>query len=162
VVREVLRFLNIRFFLKTSGATGLHIFVPIINLYTYDELRDFVRSIAEAVVSLIPDKATIVRKVKDRQGKVYVDYLQNIQGKTVCSTYSVRPRPGAPVSTPITWNELRETRPGDFNIITVPPRLNRKGDMFAGVNTERQRIDEAWRRLNSDFQHKNASRGQSP
>ncbi|MGE5543738.1 MAG: non-homologous end-joining DNA ligase [Bacillota bacterium] len=151
VVRDVLRFLKLRFFLKTSGATGLHIFVPVINTYTYDELRDFVRRIAETVVSLVPDKATVVRKVKDRQGKVYVDYLQNIQGKTVCSTYSVRPHPGAPVSTPITWEEMRETRAGDFNIITVPPRLNRKGDMFAGVNTERQRIDEAWRRLNSNF-----------
>jgi bifunctional non-homologous end joining protein LigD len=151
VVREVLRFLKINFFLKTSGATGLHVFVPIMNVYTYDELRDFVRRIAETVVSLIPDKATVVRKVKDRGGKVYVDYLQNIQGKTVCSVYSVRPRPGAPVSTPITWEEMRETKPGDFNIITVPPRLNRKGDMFAGVNTERQRIDEPWRRLNSNF-----------
>ncbi len=153
VVREVLDFLKIRFFLKTSGATGLHIVVPIMNNYTYDELRDFVRRIAEAVVSLIPEKATVVRKVKDRAGKVYVDYLQNIQGKTVCSVYSVRPRPGAPVSTPITWEELRESQPGDFNIITVPPRLIQKGDMFAGVNTERQRIDEPWRRLNSNFRH---------
>ena len=151
VVKEVLHFLKLRIFLKTSGATGLHVLVPVINTYTYDALRDFVRRIAETVVSLIPDKATVVRKVKDRQGKVYVDYLQNIQGKTVCSTYSVRPRPGAPVSTPITWEEMRETKPGDFNITTVPPRLNRRGDIFAGVNTTRQKIDEAWRRLNSNF-----------
>ena len=158
VVREVLRFLKIRFFLKTSGATGLHVLVPIVNTYTYDELRDFVRRIAETVVSLIPEKATVVRKVKDRQGKVYVDYLQNIQGKTVCSTYSVRPRPGAPVSTPITWEEMREAKPADFNIITVPPRLNQKGDMFAGVNTERQSIDEPWLRLNSNFRPGNPYR----
>jgi len=151
VVREVLNYLNLQFYLKTSGATGLHVFVPVINTHTYDELRNFVRRVAETVVSLIPEKATVVRKVKDRQGKVYVDYLQNIQGKTVCSPYSVRPRPGAPVSTPITWDELWKTQPGDFNIVTVPPRLKRKGDIFAGVISERQRVDEAYRRLNLNF-----------
>jgi len=151
VIREVLNYLQLRFYLKTSGATGLHVFVPVINTHTYDELRDFVRRVAETVVSLIPEKATVVRKVKDRQEKVYVDYLQNIQGKTVCSAYSVRPRPGAPVSTPITWDELRKTQPDDFNIVTVPPRLKRIGDIFAGVITERQRLDEAYRRLNLNF-----------
>ena len=151
VIREVLNYLQLRFYLKTSGATGLHVFVPVINTHTYDELRDFVRRVAETVVSLIPEKATVVRKVKDRQEKVYVDYLQNIQGKTVCSAYSVRPRPGAPVSTPITWDELRKTQPDDFNIVTVPPRLKRIGDIFAGVITERQSLDEAYRRLNLNF-----------
>lgn len=150
-IREVLNYLKLRFYLKTSGATGLHVYVPVINTHTYDELRDFVRRVAETVVSLIPEKATVIRKVKDRQGKVYVDYLQNIQGKTVCSPYSVRPRPGAPVSTPITWDELRKTQPGDFNIVTVPPRLKRIGDIFSGVINERQRLDEAYRLLNLNF-----------
>ncbi len=151
VTREVLNFLKLRFYLKTSGATGFHVVVPIINTHTYDELRDFVRRVAETVVSLIPEKATVIRKVKDRRGKVYVDYLQNIQGKTVCSPYSVRPRPGAPVSAPINWDELRKTQPADFNIVTVPPRLKRKGDIFTGVITEPQKIDEAYRRLNLNF-----------
>ncbi len=151
VLQEVLRHLNLRFFLKTSGATGLHVYVPIVNIYTYTQLRDFVRRIAETIVSLIPEKATVTRKVKDRQQKVYIDYLQNIKGKTVCSPYSVRPRPHAPVSTPITWEELRKARPTDYNIMTVPPRLKQLGDLFSGVNSEGQRIDEPWYRLNSSF-----------
>ena len=147
VVREVLNYLNLQFYLKTSGATGLHVFVPVINTHTYDELRNFVRRVAETVVSLIPEKATVVRKVKDRQGKVYVDYLQNIQARSsVLTGLPAR----APVSTPITGMSWK-TQPGDFNIVTVPPRLKRKGDIFAGVISERQRVDEAYRRLNLNF-----------
>lgn len=151
VLRDILNNLNLNFYLKTSGATGVHVYVPLTRKYNYDQLRDFALKIAEIVVRLIPEHATIIRKVKDRQGKVYVDYLQNIQGKTVCSPYSVRPLPGAPVSCPLNWNELRTALPHDYNIKTVLERVSKLGDLFHPINLGQQNIDDAWKGLNRLF-----------
>lgn len=151
VVHDVLEHFKLQFYLKTSGATGLHIYLPVTPIYTYEELREFAHLIAQAVVKLLPTKATIVRSVKDRGNKVYVDYLQNIQGKTVCSPYSVRPRKGAPVSTPIEWKVLRTTHPEEHNIITIPERLVKLGDLFAGVTRSTQKIDIPWQQLKKEF-----------
>ncbi|MGE5422545.1 MAG: non-homologous end-joining DNA ligase [Ignavibacteriales bacterium] len=151
VVHDVLEHFKLQFHLKTSGATGLHIYLPVTPVYTYEELRELAHLIAQAVVKLIPSKATIVRSVKDRGTKVYVDYLQNIQGKTVCSPYSVRPRPGATVSTPIEWKALRYTDPLDFNINTVPKRLEKEGDLFASVINHTQKVDVPWQQLKKAF-----------
>ncbi|NLV17101.1 MAG: DNA polymerase domain-containing protein [Syntrophomonadaceae bacterium] len=150
-LHEILRHLGLRSYPKTSGATGLHILVPTNNEYTYDELRDFVRVIAEMVVQLVPSQATVVRKVKDRQGKVYVDYLQNIRGQTVCAPYSLRPLPGAPVSTPFSWDELRHIKTGDFNMISVPLRLEQMGDPLAHMITDPQSIKASWQQLKAAF-----------
>lgn len=147
VLKQVLDELNLLSLVKTSGATGLHIYLPVKPEYTYEEIRLFTRSIAEIVVELVPDKATIVRQVKKRGNLVYVDYLQNVRGKTVCSPYSVRPRPHAPVSTPLHWEEVPGSSPTDFTIRTVLPRLHQTGDLFAPLLENPQSLQGAWSRL---------------
>jgi bifunctional non-homologous end joining protein LigD len=118
---------------KTSGATGLHIYVPLDPIYEYTRVRKFVESVGRLLVAANPDEITMEWDITKRAGKVFIDYNQNVGGKTIASVYSVRPRPGAPVSTPILWSELEEVRPDDFTIVTIWDRLQRRGDLFAPV-----------------------------
>src|SRR5690606_28014550 len=94
-----------------------------------------------------PGRVTLKRVVRRRRGRVYVDYLQNAPGKTLVSVYCPRPLPGAPVSVPVGWDDLRHVTPGDFTIRTAVPLLERRGDPFRPVLHDRQRLDEASRRL---------------
>lgn len=151
LLHQVLSEFKIQHYPKTSGATGLHIYVPLEPRYTYDEVREFVEMIGWIVVQVVPKKATIYdRMVKERTGKVYVDYLQNIKGKTITGVYSVRPLKGAPISTPLYWDEVdARLRPEQFNFRTIEHRLARVGDLFAPVITERQRIDDVMEVLKS-------------
>ena len=131
---KVLRGIGLRPYLKTSGATGIHIYVPVKPGYTYDQTRQFCEAIAIHLVKEHKDIATVERVVSRRRGKVYIDYLQNRKGQTVVPPYVVRPRPKAPVSTPLDWDELDLTLdPTAFNIRTVPPRLAKLGDLFQGT-----------------------------
>ena len=114
---------------KTSGATGLHVHVPLAGTDTYEEVREFCGLVAQAVAEHRSDLATVERRVKQRQGKVYIDWLQNIKGQTICAPYSVRPLPEH-VSTPVTWNELATTNRSG-NIMSIEERLLRHGDLFA-------------------------------
>lgn len=132
VVREVLAGAGLTCYPKTSGATGLHLYLPIATRYPYKAVADFVGSVADAIHRLLPGKTTRERTVAKRRG-VYIDHLQNIKGKTIASVYSVRPRHGAPVSTPVTWEELEGLDASRFNIATVPARLGQVGDLFAPV-----------------------------
>ena len=91
VTKELLDKLNLHSYLKTSGSAGLHIYVPIINEYTYSEVRSLGQQLASIICNVLPDIATIERSVSKRGRKVYVDYMQNVQGKTLSSVYSVRP-----------------------------------------------------------------------
>ena len=147
LVKELLDNLDLRSYPKTSGSEGLHIYIPIINSYTYEQVRKFAQVVAALVVEVLPQIATIERTVKMRGNKVYVDYLQNALGKTLSSVYSVRPRPGAPVSTPLLWDEITQVTPAQFNIKTIFPRLQEKGDLFAPVLYDRQSLDQACRKL---------------
>ncbi len=130
VVRNFLDEFGLRVYPKTSGATGLHLFLPIVRRYAYKEVEEFVGRAADAIHRVIPDRTTRERSVAKRRG-IYIDHLQNIKGKTLASVYSLRPEPGAPVSTPVTWDELPRIAPGEFNLATVPDRLARLGDLFA-------------------------------
>ena len=143
LLKQLLDDMGLRTYLKTSGASGLHIFLPIINKYDYAQGRNWAGKLAGLVCQAMPDKATIERSVKDRGNRVYVDYMQNVVGKTLCSPYSVRPRDGAPVSTPLRWEELPDISPRDFNIKTIFTRVERLGDLFSPVLTDKQNIDEA-------------------
>jgi len=147
LTRQVLHELGLRSYVKTSGSEGLHIYLPLVNEYTYSQVRDFAQAVANIICTVLPDIATVERMVKKRGAKVYVDYLQNVKGKTLCSVYSVRPRHGATVSTPIHWEEVNIINPGDFNIKTVIPRLKKEGELFAPVLTDRQSLDNAARQL---------------
>ena len=121
-------------YVKTSGATGLHILLPLAARYTYDETRTFARLLATLGVEAEPDIATIVRPVRDRGGKVYLDYLQNGYGQTIVAPFSVRPLPGAPVSCPLRWSEVTaRLDPARFTIATMPARLSSVGDPLAAL-----------------------------
>lgn len=147
LVKEVLVWLGLRGYPKTSGATGIHIYLPLCAGYTYEETGAFVRSVAELLLRVYPDRVTQERTVARRTGKVYIDYLQNIKGKTLVGPYIPRPLPGAPVSAPVTWAELERIVPGQFNLRTMPGRVDQEGDLFAPVLTDRQSIDAARERL---------------
>lgn len=133
-VREVLAFAGIASFPKTSGATGLHIYLPLGARYNYDIVREFARLLAMLVHRMVPDFTSLERSPKKRQRKVYLDFLQNRPGQTLASVYSLRPRRGATVSTPLLWEEVKPgLDPQDFTIKTVRKRLQQKGDLFRGV-----------------------------
>jgi bifunctional non-homologous end joining protein LigD len=133
-VKGVLDSGNITGYCKTSGSRGLHVYVPMGGKYTYQEVRNFVKLICYFVQERIPELTTMERRIKDRKGKLYLDYLQNRKGQTVASVYSVRPVPGAWVSTPLEWEELkRGIDPSDFTIKNTIERLNDKGDIFSSL-----------------------------
>jgi bifunctional non-homologous end joining protein LigD len=130
-VGKVLRGIGLRPYLKTSGATGHHVFVPVKPGYTYAQTGTFCEAIATHVAAEHRDIATVERVVSRRGSRVYVDFGQNRKGQTVVPAYVVRPRPGAPVSTPIDWDELEtDLDPVRFNMKTIPERLARLGDLF--------------------------------
>ena len=121
---ELCQQLGLPAFLKTSGGTGLHVLLPLGAQLNHLQSRMLGELLARVLVQRLPDIATITRAVEARGGKVYVDYLQNGHGKLIASAYCVRPRPGAPVSTPLLWDELTDDLdPGQFTLRTVPPRL---------------------------------------
>ncbi|MEE8143239.1 MAG: non-homologous end-joining DNA ligase, partial [Planctomycetota bacterium] len=152
VVGKILRGIGLRPYLKTSGKTGLHVFVPLLKGYTYDQVRMFSEGVARTVVSQLRDIATVERNPKKRGRRVYVDFLQNRSGQTVVPAYSVRPVPGAQVSTPLDWDELMSgASPGQFTIATLPARLERMGDLFRPVLEDRQDLLPAIEALQDSF-----------
>jgi bifunctional non-homologous end joining protein LigD len=136
-------------FVKTSGATGLHVLVPLGAQCTYEESRSLGELLARVVNREHPDISTIVRKVSDRAGRVYLDYLQNRHGQTIAGPFSVRPLPGAPVSTPLRWNEVgARLDPRRFTLTTLPARLARRPeDPLRGVLTRKPDLAHALERL---------------
>lgn len=134
VVKSVLDRAGATGFCKTSGATGIHIYVPLARKYSYDIATDFAHLICEMTNELIPDLTTTIRTVANRGDKIYLDFLQNRYGQTIASVYCVRPVVGATVSMPLKWEELDgKLSPHDFNIFTVPALLKKRGDIFGGI-----------------------------
>ncbi|GAB6180665.1 non-homologous end-joining DNA ligase [Desulfotomaculum defluvii] len=132
VIKKVLDYLKLRGYPKTSGATGIHIFIPLKPVFNFQQVTKAMGLIAKIVVDTFSDKATIERTVAKRdQSKVYVDYLQNTRGKSMAWTYSLRPIPGAPISTPVMWEEIEQLSllPDDFNLYTIFNRLKFWGDL---------------------------------
>lgn len=138
--REVLVKLSLRGYIKTSGATGLHIYIPIRPGYDFAITAGLAQMIGMLLRERLPDKITMERLIKNRHG-VYVDFLQNAPGKTLVGVYSPRPSPMATVSAPVTWEELPYVRPEEFTIQTMPERVNRTGDLFAEVLVDKQSLD---------------------
>ena len=142
VVKTALDHLELTALLKTTGQSGLHIYIPIERRYTLDESRGFVATLAHMIAELMPDKVTEVWEVKRRTGKIRIDYTQNVMNKTLAGPYSVRPALRAPVSTPIAWKELDDPklRPDKWTIQTLGDRLLEVGDLFHDALTLRQRL----------------------
>jgi bifunctional non-homologous end joining protein LigD len=148
-LRAILERLDLPSYPKTSGATGLHILLPLAARYTYEETRTFATLLASLAVEAEPAISTIARMIRMRDGKVYVDYGQNGHGQTIVSPLSVRPLPGAPVSCPLAWSEVTpRLDPGRFTIRTVRARLERDGDPLAPVLGAGVDIATALARLN--------------
>jgi bifunctional non-homologous end joining protein LigD len=121
-------------FVKTSGQDGLHVMLPLAASIDHDDARTLAEVLARTVVAELPDISTVVRPVAARGDRVYVDYLQNGRGKLIAAPFSVRPRPGAPVSTPLVWSQVTaRLDPARWNIRTTPARMRKHGDPFAGV-----------------------------
>ncbi len=119
---------------KTSGATGLHILIPLGRRYTHEECRTFARLLATLGLQAKPDIATLARPIHARGGKVYIDWGQNGHGNTIVAPYSLRPLPGAPASCPLRWNEVNgRLDPARFNLETLPARFEKIEDPLAGV-----------------------------
>jgi bifunctional non-homologous end joining protein LigD len=133
-VHEVLERAGAVSYPKTSGATGIHIYVPLGAKYDYEAAQKFAHVIATLVHHKVPDFTSLLRSPKQRQQKVYLDFLQNKAGATLAAPYSVRPKPGATVSTPLKWEEVRPgLSPSLFTIRNMPARIEQVGDLFQGV-----------------------------
>ena len=147
MVRALLQQLGITGFPKTSGATGIHVFIPLVPEAGPEEVTATAEMLARVLHAARPDLVTLERAVKKRTGKVYVDYLQNARGRIMVAPYSPRPLPGAPVSAPFSWDELGHISPGDFTLRTMPERLARRGDLAAGLLGPGHRLAEIAERL---------------
>jgi len=147
LIKVVLDGLGLRGYPKTSGATGMQVHVPLEPVHPYAGVRAFVEQVGRLLVRAYPEKVTMAWPVGERAGKVFVDHQMNRRGANIASVYSVRPRPGAPVSTPLDWEELdSDLEPGDFRIDNVWERLA-QGDRFAPMLTDRQTLDAAMEAL---------------
>jgi bifunctional non-homologous end joining protein LigD len=132
-LKEELDGLGLTSFAKTTGKTGLHIYVPITRTLDYHATHTVSETLARYLVQQHPKEVTVEWAVDKRRGKVFVDYNQNVRGKTLASIYSPRVLPWAAVSMPIAWDEIGKIFPTDFTILTAPERLQRVGDLWAGI-----------------------------
>jgi bifunctional non-homologous end joining protein LigD len=134
MVKTVLDEIKVPCYCKTSGSTGIHIYIPMGAEYTYDESQLFARIIVTEVQKRLPKFTSLERMIAKRKGKMYLDFLQNRPGATIAGPYSLRPKPGATVSMPLHWEELKPgLRMKDFTIFNAVDRIKREGDLFKGV-----------------------------
>lgn len=134
VTKQVLESMGVTSWPKTSGSTGIHIYIPMGAQYTYEQSKEFARVIATLVQREIPEYTSIERIVKARKGKMYIDYLQNRSQATVAAPYSLRPKPGATVSMPLQWEEVKKgLKMSDFTIFNALERIKSLGDIFKPV-----------------------------
>jgi bifunctional non-homologous end joining protein LigD len=149
LTREVLDQIGLRGYPKTTGGDGMHIYVPVETKYTYDQVRGFAEIVSHLVVGRKPDLFTTPRTVaKRRKGRVYFDYLQIAESKTISAPYVIRPYDGAPVATPLSWDEVKPgLLPQHFTIENAPARFVAVGDLFADVLERPQLLERAMSRL---------------
>jgi bifunctional non-homologous end joining protein LigD len=126
-LKDLLGELHIKSYVKTSGKTGLHVFIPVAPIYGYNQTRTFAEIIGKMLSQRNPGKITMEWNSSKRKGKVFFDYNQNSKGKTLASIFSVRPTKSASVSMPVKWSELSDVQPADFTLINAPEILSAKG-----------------------------------
>lgn len=133
-VKKVLDALDVPGFVKTSGSTGIHIYIPLGAKYTYDQSQMFAKLIVSIVHNQLPEFTSLERMIKNREGKMYLDFLQNRPGATIAGPYSLRPKPGATISTPLHWDEVKTgLQMKDFTIKNAIARFKSEGDLFKGT-----------------------------
>ncbi len=134
MAKEVMDSARIKAFCKTSGSKGIHLYIPLGAAYTYEQALYFLRIIAKVINDKSPQNTSLIRQPAKRRGKVYLDCYQNKKGATVAAPYCLRPKKGAPVSTPLLWEELSEDiEPVDFNMRNIFKRLDALGDIWKGL-----------------------------
>lgn len=134
-VNEVLNSIQIKGYCKTSGSTGIHVYIPMGGKYDFDQVKDFAHILMKQVHTQLPEITTLERSLQKRDdNKIYLDYLQNRTGQTLASAYSLRPKEGASVSMPLEWDEVKPgMKPTDFTIHNALDRIKEKGDLFKPV-----------------------------
>jgi bifunctional non-homologous end joining protein LigD len=147
-VREALAGIGLKSFAKTTGGKGLHVVIPLTPKLGWDEVKAFAKWVADSLVAQRPQDFTANMAKRARRGRIYIDYLRNGRGATAVGAYSPRARPGAPVSTPVSWEEVEQgVRPDEFTVESVPQRLAAlPSDPWAEINKIRQTISAAVRR----------------
>ncbi len=148
VTKEVLDNLGVPGYVKTSGSTGIHIYIPLGAKYTYDQCQLFGKVIATQVNNILPEFTSIERIIKNRKGKLYIDYLQNRPKATLAAPYSLRPKPGATVSMPLHWEEVKKgLKMNDFNIRNAMDRIKSEGDIFKPVLGKGINLDKVLKKI---------------
>ena len=134
VTRQVLKSAGVISYCKTSGSTGMHIYIPLGAAYTYESSKEFARMIVRFVHEQLPEFTSIERATAKRKGKIYLDFLQNRPQATLATVYSLRPKPGATVSMPLHWEEVKKgLSMQDFTIHNALQRIKQEGDLFKPV-----------------------------
>ena len=152
VTKEILDNIGVASWCKTSGSTGLHIYIPLGAKYSYEDSKEFGRRIAKVVHHQLPRFTSIERKTADREGCLYIDFLMNRPQASVAAPYSLRPKPGAPVSMPLHWDEVKKgLKMKDFHLRNAIPRIKETGDLFKGVLGKAVNMEKAIRKLERDF-----------
>jgi bifunctional non-homologous end joining protein LigD len=147
ILKGLLDALGLESFPKTSGGKGFHVLVPLDRRSTYDDTRAFAEHVAGAIARMHPKLATTEWSKARRRG-VLIDANQNGEGKTIASAYSVRPKPGAPVSTPLAWSEVNDKlNPSIYTMAVVLERVRSQGDLVAGLLTTKQSLSKALKAL---------------
>lgn len=143
VVHQVCNDWGVAAYPKTSGKTGIHVFIPLGAKYSYQQGRQLAHLIGIAVNKRLPKLTSLERSPEHRRGKIYLDYLQNSRGQTLAAPYSVRPTREASVSMPLHWDEVTsKIRPGDFTIKNAPARLKKVGDLWEGVIKDKTNLNK--------------------
>lgn len=134
VIKELCDQISVPAYCKTSGATGLHIYIPLAAKYDYEQAKTFAEVLAAIAHDRLPSTTSIERMTSKRKDRVYIDFLQNRRGQTIAAPYSVRPRPEATVSTPLRWEEVNhQLTPQMFTINNIEKRLEKTGDIWSPV-----------------------------
>lgn len=140
--------LDLPTFLMTTGSRGLHVLVPLKRIHTFDYVRDFALGCAQLLVADNPKEVTVEVRKNKRRGKIFIDTLRNAFGQTAVAPYSVRPREGAPVATPLNWNELARLKSSQqYTIKNIFKRLNSKGDVWRAIDKHACSLKPAYKKL---------------
>ena len=145
-LRELLKSMTLEAYVKTSGKTGLHIFVPIERTLDFDAARQVCEMVGRHLLRQHPKDITMDWSVEKRTGKIFIDYNMNVRGKTLNVAYSPRGVAGAPVSMPLAWDELEKAHPLDFRLTNAPNRLERTGDRWQNIRQAKQSLEQALER----------------
>ncbi|HEU4904377.1 MAG TPA: non-homologous end-joining DNA ligase, partial [Flavisolibacter sp.] len=150
VVKKVLDSIGAKACVKTSGSSGIHIYIPLAAKYDFEQSKQFAELVVTLVNAELPDLTSMERTPAKRKGKIYLDFLQNKETQTAAAPYSLRPKPGVPVSTPLDWSEVKKgLTPTTWNAANIFDRVKTEGDLFAPVLQKGIDLEKVFKKLQS-------------